>query len=149
MNVSVEGSAPASSPRTGYAADPADREPIRIVENPAAATRTASAPARSPQSPINPSMPNAQPAVGGATKSAPAAPPAKAPQSGYSPAGRSPAYNRTRGFFTAQPSGSGLQAKGGGLGSSHNDPAVAQAGYQQAAPTFIESPTADGQWRAR
>src|SRR5262245_49421225 len=45
-SISAE-TAPLATSSPGIAADPADREPIRIVENPAPAARTAAAPARS------------------------------------------------------------------------------------------------------
>jgi hypothetical protein len=140
MSVSAEGGA-STAPRGTFAADPADREPIRVVENPAAA-RTASAAARTAPPAVNKSVPSAQPA-GGANKSPPAAAPSGAPQSGHSPSGRAPAFNRTRGFTAAQP------AKSGDTGENRNDPAVAPAGYQQPAATFVEAPTATGAWRAR
>ncbi len=62
LSVSAEGTSPPPTSPTRFAADSADREPIRIVENPSG-TRTASAPSRSltPSGAPIPSQPPSQP----------------------------------------------------------------------------------------
>jgi hypothetical protein len=142
LSVSAEGNSVAQVPRSRFVADPADREPIRIVDNPAAATRTASSAARTAAPAVSPPVQGAQPAGVAPIRSVPAAAPGGAPQSGYAPPGKSPAFNRTRGYFSAQP------AAGPSAGGIRSDPAVMPAAYQSAAPTFVETP-ANGQWRAR
>jgi hypothetical protein len=46
LSVSADDKKPAPAGSTRFASDPADRQPIRIVENPSAGTRTATAPTR-------------------------------------------------------------------------------------------------------
>jgi hypothetical protein len=72
LSVSAESNPPLPTTRSRFVADSADREPIRIVENPSP-TRTASAANRNPapKNPSAPQQPTAQPPV-----------PAKAPPSG-------------------------------------------------------------------
>jgi hypothetical protein len=57
VSVSAEGPlVPASQPR--FAAEPSDREPIRVVENPTANTRTAAAPSRTTPAEPPPTTPS-------------------------------------------------------------------------------------------
>ena len=124
ISVSAEGNSAPPLPRSSFVADPADREPIRVVENPSPPTRTAAATGRGPKTG------NGQPPAGLQPPAKSAAPSKNTPtpQSGYFPRGRSPAGSPP-----------GFRA----------DPAVVPAGYQQVAPTFTETPMADGQWRAK
>jgi hypothetical protein len=124
MSVSAEGTSPA--PRSSFAADPADRDPIRVVENSAAQTRTASTGNRSPTP--GPSPPQAPGAPAAPTKTSTGGKPSATPQSSYWP--RSPAPAAAAPTF-------------------RTDSAVVPAGYQQSAPAFSETPMANGQWRAR
>jgi hypothetical protein len=145
MNVSAEGQPSIQPSRAGLAADPADREPIRVVENAAGGTRTASAAGRATAEPTN-NQPTSRPPSGsaGANQSTPPRQqPPGAPQLNYAPTEKSPSLSRMRGFFVAQP------AKSDGTAGFRSDPAVAPAAFQQAAPTFVEAPAAAGQWRAR
>jgi Prokaryotic membrane lipoprotein lipid attachment site len=72
-SVSAEGTLSSTAAGSAFVADPADREPIRVVENPAPAARTAQ------------QRSSTSPAVG--------------PSS--APAGSSPAYNRAPGYVPA------------------------------------------------
>ena len=136
VSVSAEGTATSPS-RTAIVADPADREPIRIVESNSPAVRTANANTRG----------GAGSATGAATvpsgniqpppNRVPASPLPANGQSGYAPAGTSPATSRMRGFGTTV--GDAKSIPGG----------VAPASYSQPVPTFSEATAADGQWRAR
>jgi hypothetical protein len=143
LSVSAEAPSPTPPARGTIVADAADREPIRVVETPQAPTRTAAAGNRG-QTPTSPGALSPNASTPAPIKSIPAAPPGTQLQSGYAPGGRAPAFNRTRGFLTAQPAGassaSGIRADG----------AVIPASYQQsAAAAFTEAPPANGQWRAR
>jgi hypothetical protein len=146
LSVSAETTPIAQVPRTSVAADPADRAPIRVVENAAAAARTAAVtprvatPANALPAPAT-SPPGAKPVT--PTNGMPAAGPKAAPQSGYAPSGRAPAFNRTRGYISGEPS------TGGSVDQVRTDSAVVPAGYQQPSPAFVETPMATGQWRAR
>lgn len=130
ISVSAEDTTPPPPPRATNVANAADRETIRIVENPAAQTRTASAANRSP---TTGSPPPANPAVPPALQPVPVNPlpngtPVNSPQSKFVPSPPSPAA-LPRGFRA--------------------DPAVAPASYQQPISAFSETPMANGQWRAR
>jgi hypothetical protein len=119
--------APRSSTSPSFAADPADREPIRIVEAAPSEARIATAPR------------SAAPSV---VEAAPAArEPIRAFNSGpkpYAPEPYKPAFG--------QPPATGFKSSG----SFHTDPRVQPATYQQAVPAFVASPNmSGGQWRAR
>jgi hypothetical protein len=117
LSVSAEGKAPLT--RSAMAPAAADREAIRIVENPTAATRTAAVPARSTSS----SAPAATPA-GQQPVSRPASPP---PSISSPPA--NPPTSRTP-----------LRS---------DSAVIPAAYQQQATPAFVEPPQPAGQWRAR
>jgi hypothetical protein len=119
--VSITAEPGAVTPKVSFAAEPTDREPIRIVESAQPATRTAAVPA--------------------ARNSAPS-PSSGATPSGYAPAGTAPNYNRTRGYDPPPPSG-------GQSGGAQPLRSVAPASYEQAARAFTETPAASGGWRAR
>jgi len=125
ISVSAESNPPLAI-LSRFKADAADREPIRIVENPSA-TRTASAPSRTqtPGTTTSPSQPLAPPA-GPARLPAngkPASPQSALPPKSASPTATSPSYR--------------------------TDPAIAPATFYQPAPAFIESTPATGEWRTR
>jgi hypothetical protein len=146
LSVSAEGISVAPPSRSGSFADPNDRSPIRVVENPEATARLAAVPAKNGGQTKSPATPTARPAAG-----SPAAPqnflpgiaPKGSPQSNNSPSGRSPAFNRMRSFSSVQP------ATGDARGELKSDAAVVPASYQQAAPGFVETTAVAGQWRAR
>ena len=121
ISVSADSAPRSSTTSSAIVADPADREPIRIVENNSPAVRTATAPSRGPTPDGNVAPP---------PNRVPTSQPAGQPSS-YTP---SPATNRIRGFAT---------------GPSTTTPGIAPASYQQPVPTFTEVTPADGQWRAR
>ena len=136
VSVSAEGtrSAPAHS---AIVADPADREPIRIVENGAPAARTASANARGTAAGGNAAVPAPAGAAGQPQNRLPIPAGPASGKSGYAPPGSSPATSRMRGFAASSEEPKSIA---GG---------VAPASYQQPVPTFSEATAADGQWRAR
>ena len=112
-----------------FTTDPADREPIRVVEATPSATRVATAPARTTSTP-------------GVLEAAPAA--------------REPirAFNNSPAPYTPQPYQPGFgQPPAGGFkssGSFRTDGSVQPAGFQQAVPAFVEAPSAGGGlWKPR
>lgn len=110
-----------------FTTEPADREPIRVVEaNPSARRPAASFPSREQPAPgVVEAAPAAREPIR-AFGNGPSSPPSAAPTFGQPPVGGT----RSSGSFRA-------------------DPSVAPAAYQ-AVPAFRELPTADnGQWRAR
>lgn len=138
-SVSADSAVAATPTRQSFAADPSDREPLRIVEN-ATPTRTAAAPGRA----TAPGAKALQPPASGPGQpkpnaSAPPAPQTGSPQSTSSqssnlPPRLPPAISRLRGFEPAP---------------AENRPGVVPASFQQAAPAFVESPAGAEQWRAR
>lgn len=133
ISVSAESAPRPSSPATSFApsaivAEPADREPIRIVENSSPAIHTATAPNRG--TPLTNPTP-------GTVAPPPNRVPAGQPSS-YAPPSTSPATNRMRGFASTPT-----------VAVPASPRSVAPAAYQQAVPTFSEIPAANGQWRAR
>jgi hypothetical protein len=137
ISVSAEGAARTGPPQNTIVAEPADREPIRIVENPSGAARTANA----ARNALPPGGTPGGPASGASGGDRPL--PAKAvPAAGGNSSGQAlPATSRMRGF-TNRAAGSGRELAPG------SSP-VSPANYQQAVPSFSETPAAGGQWRAR
>src|SRR6476660_176597 len=58
LSVSAEGNSPSTLARSTNRSEPAEREPIRIVENPSAATRTAAVPSRDTSPPATKKAPS-------------------------------------------------------------------------------------------
>ena len=119
-SISAESTPLVATPRPSVVAEASDREPIRIVENPAPIARTATAPTRS-------AAPGGQSPSGGPISTQPStAPVTTAP---------------SRPFGTAPTSG--------GASTNYTlDRSVAPASYQTA-PAAPTGSTASGQWRAR
>jgi hypothetical protein len=115
---------------TTFASDPADRQPIRVVEAPAATTRAAI---------------NAQPVTGNSIRQPVEV--SQVPKNGYAPTGTSPAYNHMRGFPTppevspAAPAGT-KPPLGQSTRGVRTDRSVAPAG-------FVEPVQGSGTWRSR
>lgn len=125
---SFSGLSPRSSTAPSFTTDPADREPIRVVEAAPGETRVATAPPRV----TTPSVVEA-------------APQAREPIRAF---GTNPANSSIPPYVPAfgQPPAGGFKASG----SFRTDSRIQPAAYQQAAPAFAESPGAgDGQWRSR
>jgi hypothetical protein len=74
-----------------------------------------------------------------------AAPAAKEPIRAFT---TPPALNRARGY-TAPPNASPAVAAPRSTGILRADPQVLPAGYREATPAFVETPSASGAWRAR
>jgi len=146
LSVSAEGVSIGPPTRSGTFADPSDRSPIRVVENPQATARLATAAGRKAAESKNSTARPAR-SAGGSPPAPQNAPPGSTPQgvpqSSYPPGGRAPAFSRTRGDAFAQ------GATSGGAGEYKADAAVVPASYQQSAPGFVETTAAAGQWRAR
>ena len=119
-SISAESTPLALTPRPGLVAEASDREPIRIVENPAPVTRTAAAPTRS-------ATPTGQTPSGSPISTQPSTAPATTGPS--RPLGTAP-------------------APGGASTNYTVDRSVAPASYQTAPATPTGS-AASGQWRAR
>jgi hypothetical protein len=119
-SISAESTPLALAPRAGIVAEASDREPIRIVENPAPVARTAAAPSRS-------ATPAGQTPSGGPISTQPSPAPATTPPS--------------RPFGTAP-------APGGASTNYTLDRSVAPATFQ-ATPATPAGSAASGQWRAR
>src|SRR5439155_12161066 len=119
LSVSAEGNSSPPLARSAARSEPADREPIRIVENPSMATRTAAVPTRSTTAPSTGVLPTMPQPPGSRPKGAA---PGSVPPPANSPTGKMPV---------------------------RHDAAVMPAAYQQAAPAFVEPPAPAGQWRAR
>jgi hypothetical protein len=128
VSVSADSAPRLSTTSSAIVAEPADREPIRIVENSSPTIRTATAPSRGATTDANVAPP---------PNRAPTSQPPGQPSS-YTPPPASPATSRIRGF-----------AAGTSSSNSTSPRTVAPAGYQQPVPTFTEITPADGQWRAR
>lgn len=127
------GSIAATPARPSFTAEPSDREPLRIVENPTP-TRTAAAPGRT-NNPAGKSLPPATaprglPAPGTAPNSLRTPPASSNAPTSYLP----PAASHLRGLGSSVP--------GSGAG-------VIPASYQQGAQVFVEAPAGGEQWRAR
>jgi hypothetical protein len=119
--------APRSESAPSFSADPADREPIRIVEAAPGEARIATAPRAAA-----PSVVEAAPAAREPIRAFNAGPKT------YTPEPYKPAFG--------QPPASGFKSSGSfPIGSG-----VQPAAYQYAVPAFVESPSiGGGQWRAR
>jgi hypothetical protein len=120
--------APGSASAPSFAADSADREPIRIVEAAPSEARIATAPRSTP------SVVEAAPAAREPIRAFNSGP---APKT-YTPEPYKPAFG--------QPPASGFKSSGSfPIGSG-----VQPAAYQYAVPAFVESPSSGGgHWRAR
>jgi hypothetical protein len=119
LSVSAEDRSAIAIPRSKFLADPADREPIRIVDNPSAATRTATSTNRTAPATNSPAPMALPPAI------------------------NTPAATTNR---LPPPPSAGSQK---GAMKFRTDTAVTPASYQQPAATFVETPAASSQWRAR
>jgi hypothetical protein len=135
-SVSVDRQSELAASPGALSAEPADREPLRIVENPAAAARTAAAPGK-PNVPSAAAVPAPLPVPGSGTPA-------------FSPAGKSPAAGAP-----AKSSSSFLPPGVNRLRGYHAAPAsapptgVVPAGYQQPLPAFAEPAAGAGQWKPR
>lgn len=163
-NISVAPPTAPSGLSSSFAIDPADRQPIRIVEAAPSATRIATLP------------PSPQPAAAPVLQAAPAAKEpiqafsnnpnvsreplsvSQAPQPNrYAPAGTAPAFNRTRGFLAPPPAvpagtkpATSSRTNGQSTGGFRTDPSVSPAGYNAGGSAFVESTSAaEGEWRSR
>jgi hypothetical protein len=117
-----------------FAADPADRQPIRVVEAAPAVKDPIQAFANTPGAARQPIEVSQAPKNGG-----------------YAPAATAPAYNRTRGYPTPTPPANTIPATNGqSTGGFRTDPSVAPAGFTTGGSAFVQPATAaDGQWRSR
>jgi hypothetical protein len=123
------GLSPRGTSAPSFTIDPADREPIRVVEAAPGETRIATAPARASTTP----------------RTVEAAPQVREPIRAF---GTNPANNSIPPYVPAfgQPPASGFKSSG----SFRTDSRVQPAAYQLAVPAFTESPTGvGGQWRPR
>jgi hypothetical protein len=138
LNVSAETVALSVPQKT--TAQQADQEPIRIVENPTAAAKTASASQRD----IRPSNTSA-PGTHSATPTT--VPPNNLPassintkQSGLSPTRPPIGLSRTRGYAVSTPPV---------VAGAKNSSRIIKTSHEEEAPTFVETAAAEGTWRSR